>query len=324
MLNDGQWLDDGLSAPGSLGNWQPDGCMLRQYNAAAVNTCLKGRTLYFTGDSIVRRIFFATIKLLDPSYDLDDSKRDDKHRDASMTIKDVQLQYAWDPFLNSNRTIDLLERRDILQKDGDRPAIMIMGTGIHELSYFGTQEGREMYIEAIERIAKATGPSLKERPQVADEVVLLPVEHTIPAKLSDYRRPKMQNADIDMLNAELSRIIPPYTSPTVSDLSVLYAMNKLVEFPTAINHTEDGLHFDNLIASTQVNLIFNLRCNDVMPKKFPFSTTCCMQYPAPNWLQFAIILMLVVWAPLGMHYYASGEFAVRLLNSFGVIAGIAV
>lgn len=307
MLNEGHWLDEGLSSPDALRNWQPEGCMLQEYDASMITSCLKGKTLVFTGDSIVRRIYFATIGILDPSFDRESMERDRKHGEFNVTIGGVQLEYAWDRFLNSKRTLDLLERQDISQQNGGRPALVIMGTGIHELSAFGMEEGSKKYIEAIDRIVEATGPNSKSRPQIADEFVLIPVEHTVPEKLNDYRRPKMQNAFIDNLNVELRMRAPPYTSSTVSDLSVLYALNELVDYPEAINHTTDGLHYDDTIAGEQINLMLNLRCNDVLPKKFPYDATCCMQYPAPNWLQFIFILVALIWAPLAAHFVASGE-----------------
>lgn len=306
MLNDGQWLDEGLSRPDALQNWQPDGCMLHPYNYNSFTSCLSGRTLVFAGDSIVRGIYFAAIKMLDPEYDVDILVREGKHRDFNILLGGVELHFTWDTFLNHTRTIDILERRDVTQQNGARPALVVMGTGLHELAVYG-KEGATKFIEAIDRIVDATGSKSMNRPQIADEFILIPVEHTIASKLTPEKVLKLPNPAIDDLNKQLRRRAPPYTSSAVSELSVLYALNKLVDSPLALNHTSDGLHYDESITRTVVNLMLNLRCNDVMPKKFPFNKTCCMQYPAPNWLQISIILLALIWAPLGTHYYASGE-----------------
>jgi hypothetical protein len=127
-------------------------------------------------------------------------------------------------------------------------------------------------------------------------------------KLAD-KAEQLTNAHIDELNVELRKRAPPYSSPSsgLTDLSVMYAINQLINTPLAINHTTDGLHYDEAVTNTQINLMLNLRCNDVMPKKFPFDKTCCSQYPAPNWAQIVLILFALVWAPLGTHYYASSE-----------------
>ena len=123
----------------------------------------------------------------------------------------------------------------------------------------------------------------------------------------------MKNPLIDTFNSNLRQKLPPYLSTEVSDISVLYALNELIKTPVADNHTEDGIHFDTAITRTQINLMLNLRCNDELPKKFPFDATCCMRYPAPNWLQSVIIILSFVWAPLGLHYYASSKWIIRQL-----------
>lgn len=308
MLNDGQWLDEGLSEPKTLANWQPDGCMMQDYNYNKFTSCLQGRTLVFSGDSIVRRMYFGTIGLLDPEFDTAKMLREGKHRDFSVSKGGVELQFTWDPYLNSTRTINILERRDISHKNGSRPAIVVMGTGLWELQNLGDQ-AQQGYIEAIDRIIEATGPKAANRPPIADQVVLIPVEHTNPAKIKPYKAKEMANPNIDALNGILREKLPPYQSSTISDLSVLYAINALVDTPLAANHTSDGVHYGPAIVSTQVNLMLNLRCNDEMPKKFPFEKTCCAQYPAPNWMQTSIILFALIWGPLGIHFYASSEFS---------------
>lgn len=310
MLNDGQWLDEGLSGPKVLANWQPDGCMMQNYNYNKITSCLSGRTLVFSGDSIVRRNYFRIINMLDPEYDTGKLYREGKHRDYSVLAGGVELQFTWDPYLNSTRTNNILQRRDISHKNGARPAMVIFGTGLWELQTLG-DKAQEKYIEAIERIVDATGPKAANRPPIADEVVLIPVEHTNAIKLPAHKAKEMSNPNIDALNRELRKRLPPYKSSTISDLSVLYALNRLIDSPLSVHHTSDGVHYDPAIVSTQVNLMLNLRCNDVMPKKFPFDNTCCMQYPAPNWLQIIIILFALIWAPLGTHYYASSEYFPR-------------
>lgn len=306
MLNEGQWLDEGLSSPKTLANWQPDGCMIQDYNYDKVTSCLKGRTLVFSGDSIVRRMYFNTVHLLNPEIDTSKMLREGKHRDFSVSAGGVELQFTWDPYLNSTRTINILERRDISHKNGSRPAVVVMGTGLWELQFLEDQ-AQQSYLAAIDRIIEATGPKAANRPPIADEVILIPVEQTNPKKIKPFKAKELANPNIDALNTMLREKLPPYKSSSISDLSVLYALNALVDTPIAVHHTTDGIHYGPDIVSTQVNLMLNLRCNDEMPKKFPFDKTCCAQYPAPNWMQTVIILVALIWAPLGLHYYASSE-----------------
>lgn len=307
LLNDGEWLDEGLSSPKTLANWQPDGCMMQQYNQNKMSTCLNGRSVVFAGDSIIRNTYMQAVTMLDPKYDTAKLLQEAKRSDMSVIASGVELHFTWDPYLNSTRTINLLNRRDVTQKNGALPAMVVMGTGLWELKNLGNQAEKK-YLEAIDRIIAATGPKAANKPPIADEVILIPVEQTNQRKLDPYRAKTLTKPRIDGLNEDLRKRLPPYKSSTISDLSVLYALNKLVASPLAAEHTADGVHYDPAIVVTSLNMMLNIRCNDAMPKKFPFDKTCCMQYPAPNWLQTVIIVIALVWAPLGTHYYASSEF----------------
>lgn len=250
--------------------------------------------------------------MLDPNYEtskLAAAKRDDQ----SIIASGVELHFTWDPYLNSTRTLNLLARRDTTHKNGMQPAMVVLGTGLWELKNLGSQ-GETKYLEAIDRIIAATGPKSANTLPIADEVILIPVEQTIPRKLDPNRAKTLTPARINSLNEDLRKRLPPYKSSTISNLSVLYALNKLVASPLAAEHTADGLHYDPAIVTTSFNMMLNLRCNDAMPKKFPFDKTCCMQYPAPNWLQTIIIVLALVWAPLGTHYYASSQSTLLFEN----------
>lgn len=70
LLNHGLWLDAGL--PDSYQNWQPPGCMMREYRREDIKDCFKGHRLVLIGDSTVRDIFWAIARILD-------SKQVDRH-----------------------------------------------------------------------------------------------------------------------------------------------------------------------------------------------------------------------------------------------------
>lgn len=76
-----------------------------------------------------------------------------------------------------------------------------------------------------------------------------------------------------------------------------------VLFPSVFNdmlhpsQTEDGLHYSSTIATAQAQLLLNLRCNDVMPKTFPYNKTCCAKYPNPSLIQIAFLAALVLFGP---------------------------
>lgn len=66
LLQTGHWLDpsDGNGGRKSFVNWQPDGCMMRKYEAADIHQCMEGRHMVFSGDSTTRQIFWAMARLV--------------------------------------------------------------------------------------------------------------------------------------------------------------------------------------------------------------------------------------------------------------------
>lgn len=313
LLNDGEWLDAGLSSPSSLNNWQPDGCMLHSYNEKTSKTCLNDRSLYFIGDSVVRQLYYSTAKILDSSVQIPDyysneaAKGEEKHQDVDILAGGASLKFIWDPYLNSSKTLDILDRRG-LAAGGNIPALVVLGTGLWQLRYLETDhtgQGMEAWTASIDRVFSATQP---QHSQIADEVVLIPVQPTILEKLSAERASTLPASKISEMNDILHTKLPPFSSSSISQLSIPYVFNDMISsYPSSLvaQHTPDGLHLDAGLRKTQANILLNLRCNDVLPKKFTFDKTCCNQYPTPNWLQALLLLVILVWAPLGTHFYAS-------------------
>ena len=318
LLNDGQWLDAGLSNVDSLSNWQPDGCMLNAFNEKSAQACFDGRRIIFAGDSIVRQLFYATAKILDQSLDLPNFAPKEnaagqadlqlKHQDVHIVAGGANLYLLWDPYLNGSQLDNLFRSPKARDANAQNPSLLVLGTGLWYLRN-PISGGMKAWSSAIDKVFAANSPS---HSPIADEVVLLPVQHTIPEKLSSTRRVTLQNPDIDLMNADLAKRLPPFSSSTVSQLSIPQVFNQMLAYNQAAAHTEDGLHFDTAILKAQANILLNLRCNDILPKQFPFDKTCCNQYPSPNWLQAIILLVVLIWAPLGIHLYASSA----LLESY--------
>lgn len=293
--------------PGSsLTNWQPDGCMLHSYSPKTVAPCLNGRKIVVTGDSVARELYWGFMKVLDPTFVVPTGAAAEaaKHSDFTNLVAGVDAEFIWDPYANATKTLELLQGQ--AGTEGQRPALLVVSTGLWYLRQ-PTSGGISTWQKAVDRVFEATHPKHRA---VADEVVLLPVEETINSMLSAERRASLTPEGEAQMNAYLRSRLPPFTSSSISELSIPYVFNSMTGgdyLPLAKKHTEDGLHFDNGIMKTQANILLNLRCNDVLPKKFTFDKTCCNQYPAPNWVQAAVILVVLIWGPLGTHYFASSR-----------------
>ncbi|KZT05847.1 Cas1p-domain-containing protein [Laetiporus sulphureus 93-53] len=310
LLTEGQWLDNKFK------NWQPEGCMMYTYMPKDVTACMAARRVVFVGDSVARQLFFQFAHAVDPT--LPTAPPDDalKHSDHLYTSSSsaIQLSFIWDPYLNSSQTFSLINpsststSASISAPDPDRPALLVLGSGLWYLRYADAGSGGLPAWEArmagiLDALARAPFPP-------ADETVVLPVEDIVPLKLSRERAASMHSSDIDAMNADLQHRIRP---PALADPYAFFpgiggrAPPKRmlpVSLPLVFNRmldgsqTEDGLHFSNGLVTAQANVLLNLRCNDVLPKTFPLDKTCCRSYPRPSPLHALVLGIVILWGPI--------------------------
>jgi hypothetical protein len=277
--------------------------MLHVYQPKDASLCLSSRRVVFIGDSVTRTLFFQFAHVVDPALPSFPPDDEQKHSDYEFYSKSAtQLSFYWDPFLNTSRTHGFVNQSN---KTGDgystrRPALLVFGSGLWYLRYSFTSGGLlawEAKMEAILGNFNQTGF------KPADEVVILPIEQVVPSKLSHERASSMRSSDIEAMNADLlHRIHPPQAdwihmftnSPQTLPVSFPLTFNGMLDD----SQTEDGLHFSDAVVKAQANILLNLRCNDILPKKFPFDKTCCRRYPWPSALHLLVLLMATLCAPV--------------------------
>jgi hypothetical protein len=294
--------------------------MLHPYSPKQVGQCLEGRNVVFAGDSTVRQVFCALFSSSTFHFSLkrahEDGKTDatvkhvdktvdtvaEKHSDRTLTAGGITFSFFWDPFLNGTRTSQLLDGTLGSVTGSGTPTLAVIGSGIWYLRH-PDSGGINTWDRRIDAVFASTQPSY---PPIADEVILLPVENAIESRLSPERAATVHNDDIKKMNALLDeklRTTPSFVGGLgAPGLAIPRVFNKLID--GLEDETLDGLHFSEGISKVQASILLNLRCNDVLPKKFPFDKTCCFQYPSPNWVQALLLLFLVGFAPLGLYFYS--------------------
>jgi N-acetylneuraminate 9-O-acetyltransferase len=169
------------------------------------------------------------------------------------------------------------------------------------------------------------------------------------SKLSPERAAFINNADIDAMNSDLIHRLSP-ESPNFNDREVLDSYQPpsrlsrppaiRIMFPSVFNKllhpslTEDGLHYNEIVTTYQAQILLNLRCNDMLPKKYPLDTTCCWKYPRISFVQGLVLIMLVLYGPLALvlrrrlpdhawtqRFFPRNEFAAPL-SIFGLAIGL--
>ncbi|KZW02532.1 Cas1p-domain-containing protein [Exidia glandulosa HHB12029] len=305
LLTTGQWLDS------SFKNWQPEGCMVHQYKAKDVETCMKYGRVVFVGDSVTRQLFFALAHIADPSLPQGPPSSDQKHSDYAYDTKSgVHLNFIWDPFLNTSKTATILQGNvdftPATAPDTQPPTLLVMGSGLWYLRYSADTGGLPTWTSMIEttfaKISNAKKP-------IAQRLVFLPVEQVVESQLSEVRAASIHPADIEAMNSDLShRISPPTTTIWNGDGVLAGGSTKGAPLPIALpmafnlmldpSQSKDGMHFSANLVQAQANVLLNLRCNEELPKVFPLDKTCCRSYPTPSYLQLAVLAVIVLWGPI--------------------------
>ncbi|KZT30628.1 Cas1p-domain-containing protein [Neolentinus lepideus HHB14362 ss-1] len=299
LLSKGRFLDEVHR------NWQPDGCMMHSYGPKDASHCLSDREVLFIGDSITRKLFFQTAHLLDEALPTSSPDDEQKHADHTLFAESgTRLSFYWDPFLNSSRVADIVASGLDLSAPArpsphSRPALLVLGSGLWYLRYSESSGGLPAWESNVEKILNSISVTSS---QMADEIVMLPVEEVVPVKLTRERADTMRMPDIDAMNSDLYHRINPPSSDTIR---LFYPSRPPmpVSFPAVFNlmldpsRTDDGLHFSDDVVRIQANILLNSRCNHVLPKKFPFDKTCCRRYPWPSSIYLASVAVMFFWGP---------------------------
>jgi hypothetical protein len=270
------------------------GCTLHKYEEKEASACFRSKELKFIGDSVTRKLFFQVVQILDRSLPSGPPNNAGKHANHRFrTTSGTDLIFTWDPFLNSSYTESALLKSDTTQSLRS-PAMLVLGSGLWYLRHFSSRG-----VPAWESRIKHIFHSLTINPKPADEVVILPVEHIISSKFTPERASTMHPSDIDAMNSDLyHRINPPS-----DDVKYSFTHSVAPSLPLVFNQmvdeslTEDGLHYSDTVIKAQANILFNLQCNNKLPKTFPFNKTCCNRYPWPSAIHLTVLGLVILSGP---------------------------
>lgn len=236
-----------------------------------------------------------------------------------------------DPYLNSTKTHELLHSTSIAPNPS---ALLVMGSGLWYLrnpDSGGLSAWGEMIHSTFEsfKIAQGSPSSPLQNPwdtlnarsglfgsshagsvldhskrqllkpsstsfSLSDAIIFLPVVDAVQSRLSPARAQSIQHTDIEAMNADLlARLAHPDPPPIV--------------LPTVFNEmlpeeeTTDGLHFSDKIMDQQAQILLGWRCNDVLKESGASPQgACCKRYRWVRPMQGLLVLLLAVWAPMGV------------------------
>jgi len=262
---------------------------------------------------MVRETFWALARELDVAKGQSFPSQPDKHSDIHLTVEDIQLDFYWDPYLNSSG----FQHAVIVPEDDLKPAMSIFGTGLWYAKNVvdNPYESWRLSIERVVALGRVPGGS---EAVVSDLIVLLPVFDPNYPRLSPERK-TITPAMVRHMNTYLEGL----WNAKVANVALSF---RSMLSTTSPDHTHDidGLHLVRTITTVQAQILLNLRCNDGLSKSFPFDHTCCFKYPAPNYLQFLFFLSVLLVVPVLWHFKSRDQLQKPYVPSESVLYAILV
>jgi hypothetical protein len=323
ILNQGYWLDPAAGPhhhTRSFQKWDPPGCLLQEFKAKDIASCFHKRRITLIGDSTIRQIYWAIAKKLDldrAQQELMEAEKNEyfKHKSLKFVKDTVNVEFLWDPYLNSSNLHDALlayragSNLDFpnLEANSESPALMLVGAG-QWYARFVQNDPLKHFKDAIDEIlpftsastdsAVGAGAQLLERYASSDLLLFAPVQAPLYDKLSPARAATLTPERIDPMTDYLQQLSANQGLDVIWSYSLMTHQNRAA-------YEEGGLHVVDNVAARKADILLNLRCNTkaAIPQTpgYPYDHTCCTTYGRPGWLQWfglswgLAFLPLVVW-----------------------------
>ena len=283
--------------------------MLHDYTSKEASSCLRSRRLVFAGDSTIRQIFWAVAKKLDVKGAEWELASAEKHADLKFERFSVELEFIWDPFLNSSRLEQVLKLHreteatyavQSPQKQQPGAAIILVGGGLWharrleaaplgEFSHAINQTFSYIRLNFIHQPGGGLLKSIDEASPRQDLLLIEPVETPLYGKLTPARVETITPDKIRALNHFL--LHQQISADKQASPEILWSHARMTyNQPAAFD--ESALHVVDNVAARRADVLLNLRCNAVMAAKgvYPFDRTCCSSYSRPGWVQWSLII----------------------------------
>ncbi|CAK7244710.1 MAG: hypothetical protein STHCBS139747_006255 [Sporothrix thermara] len=246
----------------SFEKWEPAGCRMHEYSRDDIRECLAGKRVLFVGDSTMRVLFFAALTRLDheaAEWLLRTTfiERNPRH-DLSIESETVQLQFIWDPWLNSTLFEEELRRfepgGDNKNVDSaDKPDLVIIGSAglwaarnTADDLYFDTFRAATDHVSRV--MVNTVQPFGKHTTD--NYVFLAPVQIPRYELLLPDRAQALSPERITRMNGYLASL------PTAVKSHILTAYNEMTyQVPEAYEDT--GLHVSDAVAERWIDVPLN-------------------------------------------------------------------
>ncbi len=295
---------------------------MREYSREDMHQCLQGQRVLFVGDSATRVLFFAALTRLEHEASewllrTTFTEADPRH-DLSIESEDIQLDFIWDPWLNSTAFLAEMGRfphpSDTPHDDSNNAIVppKLALTLVGSPGLIAARNAGESYFEifraATSRVVHVLGdfvhPSSENDDPLSSNVFLAPV--TVPRyeMLPPGRAEALSPARIRRMNDYL------HSLPNTAQSHILSAYNEMT-YHVLESYEDTGLHVTGPVAERWIDIPLNARCNGFLAQaddrvaSFAHQTTCCTPYPkctrGQTWLWYGLVVLFL--APVVLYHW---------------------
>ncbi|ELU01043.1 hypothetical protein CAPTEDRAFT_167181 [Capitella teleta] len=270
--NSCQWLlTDGHSA--GNGSWQPYGCMMHTYKQKDSVTCAKyiaqwSERLHvvFVGDSRIRQLYFRTVNSLSDEPTEAFKAHSDllyEHPSGSAVV-----EFLWQPIVNGSmlNAINSLSERSI------RPTMVIAGCATVGINPANCALSN-LYLFS---------PSLIDLS--ASSKVIWMLQDPVDEEAMWESRRMITNQQVDQYNVAAQRTL------SGSSIHIWSSSKQLAQKYT--KQSQDGLHMPDVVLSLDIQLLWNLLCNEHLQFR---DGQCCTRPEAVSNLQLFTAAFFFLW-----------------------------
>ncbi|KAK7423861.1 hypothetical protein QQZ08_008905 [Neonectria magnoliae] len=316
LLNNGSWIHepDETGARKPFTNWQPDGCMLRQYTKKDIHTCLGDRYMVFSGDSTTRQVFWGLARLLDREKADYGREHAEIHASYDMDFDGIQMKQIWNPYLqtgvlNPNLTREL----ELFSKEKHNPVpieeqkgagLIMLGAGSWYVLTQIEPESLTSFQSAFDNVTDLLHlddlPAFGTSPMdpidgVGNEIFVAPIAAPFYEDLPPERTGPhgIHEGEVEAIDAYLVK------AESQRNFRLLNAFPELSRNqPEAmVDRTQTGFHVIDSVAEVKANILLNLRCNAKLDQLqgYPYNKTCCTDYGSPTFIQSIVVGLTVLY-----------------------------
>ncbi|XP_073438160.1 N-acetylneuraminate (7)9-O-acetyltransferase [Dendrobates tinctorius] len=262
LISSGRFLGENV--------WQPYTCMMHKYKPSDAKSCLRNQRVTFVGDSRIRQLFFAFVKILNPHV----KEQGNKHENIPFEDHDhnIRVDFLWYPEVNGSMKQCF---QTLTESPASKLQIVVAGAATWSIKMNnGSAESLAQYKVNLTDLE----PFLGKLADTSDVYWIL--QDPVYEQLLGESRRMITNARIDAYNEVAAAILNGTNRKSRSKIKI-FSVSKLISEET-IEQSLDGLHIPETSRDISAMILMNSYCNKILK---PIDGSCCQPTPPLTLIQ---------------------------------------